>query len=301
MTRKARIFVASSRESVDVAYAIQQNLEPETEVTVWNQNTFDLGAYALESMVKALGQYDFAVCVCTPTDKSKMRDQQVDVARDNVIFELGLFIGRYGRERCFIVQPRGHDMHLPSDFAGIEPAYYEPNRSDGNLRAALGPACSQMMQQIRPVMAKTEDPGAGKVRNIAVVCYRKTGTGVELLLTRTSGGRWILPKGRRAKPETIVDAVQSIGRTEAGALGKVDPVSVCSFRYLKNDNNEEQMLAAFLLEVERLEPVAQNFRNPTWFDLRTAADLLAQDRGPIYGQEFRMVVDKVGARLGAIQ
>jgi hypothetical protein len=298
MPRKARVFIASSRESVPVAYAIQQNLELEAEVTVWDQNTFRLNGYALEELVKRLDEFDCAVFVCTPTDKSQIREQQVDVARDNVIFELGLFIGRQGRDRCFVVQPHGVDLHLPSDFAGIVTARYEPNRTDRNMRAALGPACNQILEQIRELPLPEDGAGkTAKVRNIAVVCYRRNAAGFELLLTRTSGGRWILPKGRRVKADSLVNSIQAIGRMEAGALGKVDPAPIGSFRYLKNDKNQEQEVSAFLLEVERLEPVIQSFRQPTWFDLGKAAELLAEGRGAVYGEEFRVLVEKVGLRL----
>ena len=58
---------------------------------------------------------------------------------------MGLFIGRLGKQRNFIVLPKDHnDFRLPSDLLGITPATFEANRSDENLQAALGPACNKI-------------------------------------------------------------------------------------------------------------------------------------------------------------
>ncbi len=172
MPRKGRIFIVSSKENLSVAYAAQENLAGDAEVTVWDQDAFALSSYALEALMQLLDANDFAVCVCAPTDRAVIKQQAVDVARDNVIFELGLFIGRHGRERCFLIQPINVDLHLPSDLAGIMAGRYDPNRSDGNLRAALGPACSQIRQQIRKQVAEHRDfqEGKAKVKNLAVIC-----------------------------------------------------------------------------------------------------------------------------------
>jgi len=68
----------------------------------------------------------------------------LSVPRDNVVYELGLFSGVLGPERCFFVTPRGSSIHLPSDLAGITAGDYDPNRSDRNLQAAVGPFCGKV-------------------------------------------------------------------------------------------------------------------------------------------------------------
>jgi hypothetical protein len=147
---KPRLFIGSSSENLEVAYAVQENLEAVAEVTVWIQGVFNPSRYNLESLADALFETDFGVFVFAPNDVTSMRGQERATVRDNVVFELGMFVGRLGRERCFILVPRAEsaNLHLPSDLLGLSPAAYDANRTDGNVRAALGPACSAISRSV---------------------------------------------------------------------------------------------------------------------------------------------------------
>ena len=145
-----RIFIGSSTESLKIAYAIQENLEHVATVTVWTQGIFELSAYTLESLLSVLERSDFSIFVFSPEDLITIRDQSFLSVRDNVIFELGLFTGRHGKDRNFIIIPRGiQDFHLPTDLLGITPATFDPNRPEEELTAALGPACNKIMRAIQ--------------------------------------------------------------------------------------------------------------------------------------------------------
>ena len=43
--------------------------------------------------------------------------------------------------------PRNVDLHIPTDLLGVTPGTYEPNRQDGNLRAAVGPFCNELKKK----------------------------------------------------------------------------------------------------------------------------------------------------------
>ena len=147
---KPALFVGSSSESLDVAYAAQKNLEDVAEVIVWTQGIFELSKGYLESLLEALEDTEFGLFIFGPDDVLRIRGTEMSVARDNVVFELGLFIGRLGRDRSFIVMPRDSaDFHLPTDLLGISTATFQPPSRSDRLQAALGPACHDIRVAIR--------------------------------------------------------------------------------------------------------------------------------------------------------
>jgi predicted nucleotide-binding protein len=143
------LFVGSSTESLDVAYAAQRNLEDVAEVVVWTQGIFELSKSSLESMLDALDDTEFGLFIFGADDVTKMRGIEARTVRDNVVFELGLFMGRLGRERTFMIMPKDVvDFRLPSDLMGISAATFrQPSRPD-RMQAALGPACHDIRTAI---------------------------------------------------------------------------------------------------------------------------------------------------------
>ncbi len=142
------LFIGSSTEGLGIARAIQIGLEHDCEVTLWNQGAFGLGQGTLESLVRLLDRFDFAILVLTPDDLVKTRGQAAQAPRDNVLFELGLFMGGIGRDRTFVVHDRTAPLKLPSDLAGVTTATFEPY-SDGNLEAALGVVCAKIAMVVK--------------------------------------------------------------------------------------------------------------------------------------------------------
>lgn len=150
-----RIFIGSSKESLDIAHAIEETLSEKHEPTVWDEGIFGLTESTLTGLISHLDKSDAAVFVLSPDDMTRLRGNEFATVRDNVIFELGLFIGRLGPKRTFFVIPNGQkDMHLPSDLLGITPATYNPNRTDKNWVAALRPACNRIERELVEVAQK---------------------------------------------------------------------------------------------------------------------------------------------------
>jgi hypothetical protein len=128
----------------------------------------------MASLIDQLDETDFAVFLLAPDDVTKMRDRSVSTVRDNVVFELGLFAGRLGPERCYMITPRGdEDLHLPTDLVGLTPASYDPDRQDGNMVAALGPACNRIrksMKQLGLVAPTAIQPVESAPQQDAALC-----------------------------------------------------------------------------------------------------------------------------------
>src|SRR6185369_11267703 len=95
-----------------------------------------------------LDRFDFAVLVATPDDMVIRREEAALSPRDNILFELGLFMGRLGRSRTYVLTDPAA-VRLPSDFAGVTIAKYDSKRTDGNLFAAVGPATTIIGNLVR--------------------------------------------------------------------------------------------------------------------------------------------------------
>ena len=99
---RPRLFVGSSSEGLEVANAIQENLDDDAEVTVWTQGFFEPSRGTLETLVGALSGFDFGVFVLSGDDLLTLREEEQRVVRDNVTFEMGLFVGSLGRQAYFL-------------------------------------------------------------------------------------------------------------------------------------------------------------------------------------------------------
>ena len=112
-------------------------------VFVWTDDIFVASKTSIESLEAELIKADFAILVLAPDDRIFSRGHDSDAPRDNVIFELGLFMGALTRQRTFFVKPRGMDIKIPSDLFGVTPLEYDPGA--GTLDAV----CSAIRKLVR--------------------------------------------------------------------------------------------------------------------------------------------------------
>ena len=127
---KPRVFIGSSVEGLEVAKIVKASLATEFDCIVWNDDVFKANENFLETLLKEASLFDFGVMVFSSDDETKVRHDIFKTARDNVMFEFGLFLGRVGRDRAFVIQEEG--CHIPSDLLGITiPSYKTVTDADG--------------------------------------------------------------------------------------------------------------------------------------------------------------------------
>ncbi|GAG95588.1 unnamed protein product, partial [marine sediment metagenome] len=147
-----KVFIGSSSEALNIAKALELNLTADCQTYLWTCGIFSLSQSALEDLESKAKEYEYAVLVLAPDDDIKSRGEISFAPRDNVLFELGLFVGRLGRKRTFIVcDPK--TVKIPSDWDGIGVAKFDWERANlkGESRAALSPASTEILDAIRSV------------------------------------------------------------------------------------------------------------------------------------------------------
>ena len=148
VSEKIRVFIISSAEALEIARTIQNAFDHDPfNVAVWTDGVFRASHYSIESLERALDQSDVAIAVAQPDDITESRGQRLATPRDNVIFELGFFMGRLGRHRALLVEPRGEEIKLPTDLAGINTITYRYDAAD--LTRSLATACNRLRDIIR--------------------------------------------------------------------------------------------------------------------------------------------------------
>lgn len=162
MVAKPRFFIGSSTARLPVARALKQSLADCADATVWDEAPeFALGESTLDGMIKVGNVYDFALLVFGPDDSSIIRGSEYLTPRDNVIFELGLLMGRIGRGRALWLSPRGSKApYTLSDLDGIlHLEFDEPDlRDDAKILASLDEVRSKICRQTNMLGPRSDGP-----------------------------------------------------------------------------------------------------------------------------------------------
>jgi len=145
---KVRVFIISSAEALPVARLVRNAFEHDPFLTtIWTDGVFRVANYTLQDLEAEVDDSDFAVAIAHADDLTESRGKDWPSPRDNVVFELGLFMGKLGRQRAILMEPREEKVKLPSDLSGITtiPYRFETGKDAASL---IAPACDRLRQHI---------------------------------------------------------------------------------------------------------------------------------------------------------
>ena len=133
------IFIGSSQESLHVAQKVKACFDPDRyEVDIWNEGVFGKtistdveGLSNVEWLKNFTDIYDFALFIFVPEDEIVVKtrtmlhgDEEMEAktvgTRHNVVFEFGMFLGRIGAKRSFILADRDVEEFIQFFFTDLK-------------------------------------------------------------------------------------------------------------------------------------------------------------------------------------
>lgn len=133
---KRKIFIGSSKEGSEAAKKIKNSINEKCQdwlvCELWNEGkVFDVNKGTLECLIKASRKYDYGIFIASNDDLTSKRWKLYRTIRDNVLFEMGLFLGSLGLDRAFLVTHS--KITLPSDFNGVTTIRYSKTNIDEKI------------------------------------------------------------------------------------------------------------------------------------------------------------------------
>lgn len=144
---RPRVFISSSYEGLEYTHHLKSWLEVSASIEIWRDEPL-----VLERLTREVGRFDFAIFVLTPDDIASFRGKG-NASRDNLAFEIGLFVGRLGSNRTFFVVPKAKaGGTFLRDLAGIPTLEYDPEAA--STLAATSHEIAAQIQRFGPVGSK---------------------------------------------------------------------------------------------------------------------------------------------------
>ena len=146
MFRKPTVFIGSSSEGLKVAKSLESAFDGQADVEAWNSGAvFQRHQDFLTSLLDTASLFEFAVLIFTKDDISVSRGKTYAAARDNVLFEFGLFLGKLGPRRAFTLVE--DDLKMPTDLLGITLDKFR-RKKDGQPTVAFARTAANIVSQI---------------------------------------------------------------------------------------------------------------------------------------------------------
>jgi hypothetical protein len=162
MSDKIRVFIGSASEDLPVVKIIASALKGRALAVPWtDENITRTKTYFIESLIEAAEEMDLALFVFGTADTVMSRGVNQPIPRDNVLFELGLFMSQLAVKRCLIVAPATWvtNLKILSDLMGVNnivnytPPRFDPADSDRKRAKLLQTALDPVLPRIKAWVA----------------------------------------------------------------------------------------------------------------------------------------------------
>lgn len=136
---KRKLFIGSSGgRGVTVAESVASQIKKVCgewlECEIWDRgDAFAINRSFLDSLLRAAQRHHYGIFVATKDDRTVKKGSSIVEPRDNVIFEMGLFLGSMGITRSFLLVEKG--VGLPSDFEGITTSQFSVKEPQSTRKA----------------------------------------------------------------------------------------------------------------------------------------------------------------------
>jgi predicted nucleotide-binding protein len=153
---RPRVFIGSAGDTLGIAAFAKKELQRSCDVDIWTE-AFTPNGLLLSKILRLTLDYDAGVFVFDGSDLTTSKGQLFTTVRDNVVFEIGVFMGGLGAERTFLLAGAGEMTKVPSDIRGLLMATSEEPTEKGvrvatrriaTALAGLGPALRSSHNEI---------------------------------------------------------------------------------------------------------------------------------------------------------
>jgi len=136
---KRKLFIGSSSEGLHIAEQLKAKVDSVCgdwiSSEIWKDGSvFSMNKNALDCLVRASRKFEYGILVATKDDIVISRRKVKAGPRDNVMFEMGMFLGSLGLTRAFLLVEE--ESKLPTDYNGVTVPYFQKSTL-GSLEKAM--------------------------------------------------------------------------------------------------------------------------------------------------------------------
>lgn len=132
--RLPAVFIASTTETLDFAKSLGYAISNNADVTIWTEGILNSSISATESLTKIAERTDLAIFLLGPDDLSNNHSERYQYSWQNIIFEIGLFLGKLGSSRVILAIAKNTRFKIPTDLGGL---MYHEIKGLGTINAEI--------------------------------------------------------------------------------------------------------------------------------------------------------------------